>query len=50
VLPDGLHLIDALAQLGDLGGHLRQPLGGRFVLLLAQRLLLDRQRRQRRSS
>ena len=45
-LPDGLHLIDALAQLGDLGRDLRQPLGRRLVLLLAQRLLLDRQRRQ----
>ena len=46
VLPDGLHLIDALAQLRDLRGHLRQPLRGRLVLLLAQRLLLDGQRRQ----
>ena len=46
VLPDALHLVGALAQLGDLGGHRRQPLGRGLVLLLAERLLLDRQRRQ----
>ncbi len=41
-----LHLVGALAQLGDLGGDRRQPLGRGLVLLLAERLLLDRQRRQ----
>ena len=46
VLPDGLHLADALAQLRDLGGDLPQALRRGRILLLAEGLLLDRQRRQ----
>src|SRR3569623_1616723 len=45
-LPDALHAVDPRAQRGDLRGHGDQALRARVVLLLAQRLLLDRQRRQ----